>query len=105
MFVCGYLSVYLCVYLWYKAPERFACRPHLISFLAMSDPATAASPLNDAKGNVVILSLVSGQGEEKLLPAVSFPEDPWMNLPFVSSSSVYSPVQQLPADPGHQENR
>ena len=97
------------MYLWYKAPEQFACYPHLVSFLAMSDPVTAASPLNDGKGNFITLSLVStqeGQGEEKnLLPAVSFPEDPWMNLPFVFSSSIYSPVQQLPTDPGNQENR
>lgn len=90
-----------------KAPEQFACYPHLVSFLAM--PVTAASPLNDRKGNFITLSLVStqkAQGEENhLLPAVSFPEDPWMTLPFVFSSSIYSPVQQLPADPGNQENR
>lgn len=93
-----YLFISPCVL---KAPEQFACYPHLVSFLAMSDPVTAASPLNDGKGYFITLSLVStqkGQGEKKnVLPAVSFP--------FVFSSSIYSAVQQLPADPGHQENR
>lgn len=31
--------------------------------------------------------------------------DPWTNLPLVSSSPIHSPVQQLPADSEHQENR
>ena len=105
---CICICLSLCVYLQYKAAEQFACYPHLY-FLAMSDPVTAASPLNDRKGNFITLSLVStqkGQGEEKnTLLVVSFPEYPWTNLPFVFSSSIYSPVQQLPADPGNQENR
>jgi len=105
--ICICLS--LCVYLWYKAPDKFACYPYLVSFPAVSDPVTAASPLNDGKGNFITLRLVSaqkGQGEEKnLLPAVSFSENSWVNLPFVFSSSIYSPVQQLPADSWNQENR
>lgn len=107
--VCIFICFSLHGYLQYKAPEQFACYQHVASFLPVSGPVMATSPLNCGKGNFIMLSLVStqkGQGEEKtLLPAVGFPGDPWMNVPFVFSSSIYSPVQQLPADSGNQENR
>lgn len=107
--VCVYLSFHSCVYT--TVPEQFVCYPCLVFFLDnVRSDYCSSSILMWCEGKVHYIKASSptqkGQREVKnLLTALSFPEDPWMNFPFFSSSSIYSPVQQLPADPGNQENR
>lgn len=102
---CVYIFVYSIKtpYLLSKTKERF---PVDCALGYISEPGTDTFSYCTQKLHPIRLKL--GKRKEAQLHACRLQSsltDPWMKLPLVSSSPIHSPVQQLPADPRHQENR